>query len=269
MYSFHEELEKELNREKRLLTAVKSELALKSGGRLKRRQLVGKSTYYEIDEAGKIISEGLDSADKRVVAIKLHRILELQKKVLSQNIRNIEEFKLKYKRYSFDDLNALLPVTYRKIEFVPGKIRKRDTPSLGEEHLRDTLPIRTYHVAMDGTPVRSLAEMNIYNMLLSNRIPFEYERKLVLRSNEGEDVLYPDFTIRRKDKRNIYWEHIGMITDPEYSARFLEKLLIYHKHNIVPGLNLVLTFSMADMSINSMEIDRMIQQMIVPVVELK
>ena len=39
----------------------------------------------------------------------------------------------------------------------------------------------------------------------------------------------------------IYWEHCGMLSDPEYRANWKQKKEAYKKYNIIEGKNLIVT----------------------------
>jgi hypothetical protein len=53
---------------------------------------------------------------------------------------------------------------------------------------------------------------------------------------EIKEVLkLPDFTIENDDTGNIfYWEHCGLLHDPDYKARWEEKLKWYKANEIIP-----------------------------------
>ena len=79
--------------------------------------------------------------------------------------------------------------------------------------------------------VRSKSEVIIANMLHERNIDYVYEKELQL----GGESRYPDFTIEDDDSGLVYyWEHCGMLHDPEYRARWELKLGWYKKHGIVP-----------------------------------
>ncbi|MBR9920305.1 MAG: AAA family ATPase [Bacteroidetes bacterium] len=91
------------------------------------------------------------------------------------------------------------------------------------------------HQATDDTLLRSKSELLIYQRLLD---------KL---GDKGYDILYeqslefkevqklPDFTIENDDTGEVwYWEHLGMLHDPEYVERWEEKLAWYKENGILP-----------------------------------
>ena len=90
-----------------------------------------------------------------------------------------------------------------------------------------------------GHLVRSKSEVFIDMVLTMNGIPFRYECELKL----GKYLFYPDFTILNPNTNEfIYWEHLGRMDDFDYAKNAFNKVKFYHQHDIIPGLNLILTF---------------------------
>lgn len=81
--------------------------------------------------------------------------------------------------------------------------------------------------AKDGTMVRSKSEIIICNLLNEHKIKYEYEHKLYY---DGEHHIEPDFTIVLPDKKEIYWEHVGMLGFEDYDENWARKIDIYEKY---------------------------------------
>jgi len=98
-----------------------------------------------------------------------------------------------------------------------------------ERFLEDGLIHRTKR----GELVRSKSEVIIANELYAqghNR--YQYEQRLQLPSGE---IRYPDFTIVDDDTGEVfYWEHLGLLHNPEYRERWERKLAVYKGAGIVP-----------------------------------
>ena len=88
------------------------------------------------------------------------------------------------------------------------------------------------HRTSRGERVRSKSEAIIANELCSSMIEYEYEAPLTL--SDGTWVK-PDFTIQRPNGAPIYWEHLGMLNDPDYRQRWEDKLYRYQQSNILPA----------------------------------
>ena len=55
--------------------------------------------------------------------------------------------------------------------------------------------------------------------------------------------MYPDFTIKNpKNNSYTYWEHLGLMDKKEYKDHAMEKISTYCDHNIIPDVNLILTY---------------------------
>lgn len=93
--------------------------------------------------------------------------------------------------------------------------------------------------ACSGNLVRSKSEA-IIDMVLSHKsIPFRYECALQL----GSTTLYPDFTIRHPRTGEVfYYEHFGLMDDPNYRQKAIRKLDLYTKNGIIPSINLITTY---------------------------
>jgi hypothetical protein len=93
---------------------------------------------------------------------------------------------------------------------------------------------RLIHRTKRGDLVRSKSEVIIANELLAQGIDrYEYEAELKLPS-DGRTLL-PDFTIVDDDTgERFYWEHLGLLHNPEYAARWEEKLAAYRAADVLP-----------------------------------
>ena len=109
-----------------------------------------------------------------------------------------------------------------------------------EEYKRNPYsPEALTHTSSSGSLFRSKSEADIATFLFRNKIPFRYEAALVL----GNHTIYPDFTIRHPITGELYyWEHFGMMDNPEYAKKAFSKIAEYNEHGIYPSINLIMTF---------------------------
>lgn len=121
---------------------------------------------------------------------------------------------------------------------------------------------RLIHRTLNGEGVRSKSEVIIANMLRLKGIEYIYERPL-----KGKDgsVRYPDFTIEDSESgRTIYWEHLGMMIDPEYRQRWEKKLEWYKAQGLRPldernsDGDLLITYDDKRGGVDSQKIDKLI-----------
>ena len=89
------------------------------------------------------------------------------------------------------------------------------------------------HRTKRGDLVRSKSEVIIANELLAQGIDrYEYEAALSLPDGRTR---YPDFTVVDDDTgARYYWEHLGLLHNPDYEARWNRKLEAYRGASIFP-----------------------------------
>lgn len=114
------------------------------------------------------------------------------------------------------------------------------------------------HRTARGELVRSKSEVIIADALFDKGIDYEYEKELHL--NE-DGIKSPDFTIEDAESGSkFYWEHCGMMSDETYRRRWETKRMIYEKHGIIEGKNLIVSYDKEDGSIDSQEIRNLINR---------
>lgn len=110
-----------------------------------------------------------------------------------------------------------------------------NAPYQKNEKHPENLKNKTY----SGQNVRSKSEALIDMFLYKNKIPFRYECLLQI----GSIATYPDFTIRHpKTGELFYWEHFGMMDNPDYCKNVLSKLQFYISNGIIPTIQLITTY---------------------------
>lgn len=109
-----------------------------------------------------------------------------------------------------------------------------------------------------GERVRSKSELIIADLLKKEDIPYRYECPIQM---NGLGRVYPDFTVLNvKERKEIYWEHLGMMDDPAYVEKAVKKIATYEKNGIFPGDNLILTYETRINPIDQKLIRLMIQR---------
>lgn len=112
------------------------------------------------------------------------------------------------------------------------------------------------HKATLGKMVRSKSEVLIDFLLTKYQIPFRYECELEL----GGRIIYPDFAIRHPiTGKMFYWEHFGMIDNPEYCSNMLSKLHLYISNGIYPSINLITTYETKDIPLDITMLEKIIE----------
>lgn len=131
-----------------------------------------------------------------------------------------------------------------------------NTPYQGKGFAEETPVIQTN----SGIRVRSKSEKILADYFDSMGLVYKYECPINLK---GYGTVYPDFTFLSRDGREIYWEHEGMMDNPDYAGKAIQKIELYEKNGIFPGDNLILTFETRATSINTGVIREMVKKYII------
>ena len=103
-----------------------------------------------------------------------------------------------------------------------------------------------------GERVRSKSELIIADLLNKEDIPYRYEASVYLK---GWGLVYPDFTVLNVKKRQeFYWEHLGMMDDPSYAEKALQKISMYEQNGIFPGEKLIITYETRKSPLNQKQL---------------
>ena len=115
------------------------------------------------------------------------------------------------------------------------------------------------HNTSTGLRVRSKSEVIIAEALNRMGIPFRYECPL----NINGKIIHPDFTILRlHDRREIYWEHLGMMDDTDYRNNAFQRIYDYEATGIFPGDRLILSFETIRLPLNVRNVEKLIRHYI-------
>lgn len=121
----------------------------------------------------------------------------------------------------------------------------------------NTYPIISPIQTENNETVRSKSEKIIADKLKLSGVPYIYEKPLYL----GNVTKYPDFTIlNKRTRKEYYWEHMGMMDNPDYVKEALTKLEIYLKNGILPGKNLIITYETSNQPLSVKSIQLMINE---------
>jgi hypothetical protein len=89
------------------------------------------------------------------------------------------------------------------------------------------------HRTRRGDSVRSKSEVIIADLLYSKGIDYTYEQ--AYHGTDGK-TRYPDFTIEDPASGlTVIWEHLGLLSDPGYRARWQRKLEWYRRQGVTPS----------------------------------
>lgn len=104
---------------------------------------------------------------------------------------------------------------------------------------KNPYPSEGKYYTSQGVYVRSKSEKIIADLLDKYKVPYRYEPELVLGNS---NIVYPDFVILNvKERKTIYWEHLGMLGDVDYARKNFEKIAIYEENGYNVGDNLLIS----------------------------
>ena len=98
-----------------------------------------------------------------------------------------------------------------------------------------------------GELMRSKSEKIIADQLIKNHIPYQYEPRLQL----SDHYIYPDFAVYNvKERRTVYWEHFGLLSNEDYAAKNYERIQEYERSGLILGKDLIITMESPGMPLD-------------------
>lgn len=122
---------------------------------------------------------------------------------------------------------------------------------------KNSYPIPDTFQTVNGEYVRSKSEKMILDMLQRFHIFYVYEAPLVL----GDTVVFPDVTaLNLRKRKTIYWEHCGMMDNPDYANDTLQKIDRYERSGFFIGDQLIISMESSKCPLSTNTIERLIQK---------
>ncbi|MBQ9990477.1 MAG: hypothetical protein IJP31_06000 [Lachnospiraceae bacterium] len=191
---------------------------------------------------------------------------EYDKKVIytiEQELNAIKKYLLKYPHVNAEQIYMMLHKERQKL-IVPIRESEEDFIARWEavefqgKYMDEEAP---EFYTQKGERVRSKSEVIIADILNKEKIPYRYECPINL---TGLGKIYPDFTVlNRRLRKEWYWEHLGMMDDPAYAERAVQKIISYEQNGIFPGESLILTYETRKVPLNQKLIQLLIQKYLV------
>jgi hypothetical protein len=188
---------------------------------------------------------------------------------ISTDIDLIESLLDGFRPYDSASVNAMLPLTYqsRAVPAASGVIssayseagRKWKAEKLAfQAGFPENYPEHKTEQTSDGTWVKTLSEVVLYERFLSAGLIFIYE--LPLASKDYGPNLYPDFTILSPIdcKTEIVVEYIGRLDLPKYREDFAKRIYRYMQNGYIPGVNLFFAYGDERGHVDSLQINKII-----------
>ena len=186
----------------RITTTRKSQIQfMQCTGSGKKEQFIKKNN---VELARKLAQKSYDEKVKKLVERRLKQIEKLERECKDAEIEEI-----------YDQLHPIRKAMIQPVE-KPWEQRVsewKSIPYVGKE-FDETIPVI---YTKKGERVRSKSEKILADTFYGLGIEYKYECPLMLK---GYGIVYPDFTIlRKRDSREIYWEHDGKMDDPKYAEK--------------------------------------------------
>lgn len=152
-----------------------------------------------------------------------------------------------------DEINEKLKYKHELLDYLVYLINECDSSNELHQEIAKYLGVEKHmlnriYSTVNGDKVRSKSEVIIANLLADNGIDYEYEKKL---EYDNGRWIEPDFTIKKEDGTELYWEHLGMLGVESYDNRWLKKQDIYEEY--FPD-SLVITYEGANITNNALDI---------------
>ena len=181
------------------------------------------------------------------------RIAEIRLAILEKELRATKFYLNHYPKEN--ELNNLLKA---EALFAP-LIKEKEQGSWEDCDFETNLsfPEALRHSSPSGHMLRSKSECMIDIALFHRNIPFRYESRITILGNS----FYPDFTILNRNSGKLkYWEHFGMMDDPKYRKKALEKIVTYISNGLIPGKDIYFTYETQSEPLTMSAIDRVIDE---------
>lgn len=269
-----EKLTKELNELQRLKEIVIKSLKQAPEGRLRSEMAQGKyPQYYLINDMykktypkGKYLKKGELDIAKRLAQKEydqyvLDEIGKREKDIknrltLFENNNGIHKA---YERLSCAKKHLVTPYVLPDEEYVNEwkKSLTNGSTSYPLTNGSNPYPVTNGFITENGELVRSKSEKIIADKLFIHNVPYKYEAGIVLNNK----TIYPDFTILIvKTRETVYFEHFGMMDNPDYCKSAIERMELYESNGIHLGERLFVSFESSLKPISVSWIDMLIEK---------
>lgn len=249
--------------------AARLELLRDCKGSFLRLSKHGKRKYYYIKRRGsssyKYVGE---SSHREVVRVREARFLEEAIRRIDRDVELITSLRKGFLPYDQSSVNESLPSLYRTVVPPVSELYRQvsaewlsDRLSY-QKHMPENYPQYKRHRTSDGVMVKTISEVVLYEKFKDAGLTQIYELPFI--PADHGPPLYPDFTILSPIdmKTEILVEYVGRLDLREYREDFAKRLGRYIASGYKPGVNLFFVFSDKDGNIDSMQISKVISDIL-------
>lgn len=219
--------------------------------------------FYRENQSGKIIKKYYHQEEMENVKKQLQQeyLLNLVDK-LEQNIVQIDSFVSRYKKTRawtyFETLSQPKQMVLTPL-LLPDSVFAEKWQAEEYPH-KCFSPDAPEHFTCKGERVRSKSEVIIADTMAVYDVAYKYEMPVQF----GDICLHPDFCcLNLRTRKEILWEHLGMMDDSDYVANFFHRLQEYEKHGYYLGQDLIITWETAEVPFNREKAEQVIQRFLI------
>lgn len=209
------------------------------------------SLQYYLRKLGEVKAKYIHSQNKEQVRLMLQR--EYDEKLIKELYKQEKRMERFLKNHDIARIDSIYEnmCAGRKELVTPVKpTQEMRVNKWLDEHQgqKNTISAAPLYKTNKGEMVRSKSEKILADYFYNLKIPYAYESSFML--HDGR-VVYPDFALYsvRKDK-TVYWEHLGLVDNPEYAIKNIKKLIDYEKSGLILGDTLLLSAESAESPLN-------------------
>ena len=238
--SFQEEIEKRIKYLEQLISEKQKNLETAPDGRIEASKRGKSCQYYavtpEIPQGFYVRKDKFSLAkalaqktyDKAVLAKAIAELNNLKSLLAVRENGTVEEV---FETLAPARQALITPIFLPDKQFVEAW---KSTPYEPKPFTEDT----TSFFTSKGERVRSKSEILIADALNRFHIPYRYEYPAQL----GKTTVYPDFMcLNVRERKEIYWEHFGLLDDHDYRENVISKMKAYITSGIFFGDRLIIT----------------------------
>lgn len=245
-----------------LLLRIEQSLSLIDApqGKLRISCSYGRKQYYLRSSADTQSGNYIGSGDcKTAFALAQRDYCEKTRRAILTELGALNRFIAKYPSVTAEDVYEHLSSARRELvtpyeETPESFISRWLSETYEQKYFSNDMPEL---ISDKGDRVRSKSELMIANLLYGKKIPYRYECPLYL---DGFGLVHPDFTVLDiRTRKEVYWEHMGMMDDPDYVNKNLRRESAYIMNGYYPGERLILTYETEEFPINLRQVRSIIE----------
>lgn len=223
----------------------------------------GKPQYYRrargLDTAGKYVSP---KKTEEIKKLEMNGYVNVLRRTAEKNIERlgkaetllegVEELDNVFFDIPEDRRHLIEPYCKEKVDEEYARKWMEMEPPFHNEMEGDTLKLS------NGIKVRSKSEYIIAERLIAAGVPFYYEYPVKI---DYTYLMFPDFLVlNKRTKQEYYWEHFGLISNPNYAASMQDKIESYARNGIALGKNLIISMESEKHPLDVEYVDTIIKQ---------